>query len=179
MATAATQKSLGAFYTAEPIARFIARWAVRASSDLVLDPSCGEGVFLGAGVSRLRELGSARPVVWGIELDGEAIDSSRALFPGSRLLRLDFFCARPEDFPQFDAVVGNPPFIRYQNFSGDARSLALSRAKDGGVHLPRLSSSWAPFLVHAVAFLRSGGRLAMVVPAEWGMPNMAIKLYRS
>ncbi|MCV4639326.1 hypothetical protein OFB62_28950, partial [Escherichia coli] len=37
-----------------------------------------------------------------------------------------------------------------------------------GVHLSQRSSSWAPFLVHAVALLEDGGRLGMVIPMELG-----------
>lgn len=65
-----------------------------------------------------------------------------------------------------NAVVGNPPFIRYQTFNGRLRAEALGRALDAGVKLPQLCSSWAPFIVHAASFVRRGGRLAMVVPAE-------------
>jgi adenine-specific DNA methylase len=65
-----------------------------------------------------------------------------------------------------DAIVGNPPFIRYQRFNGDLRKYALKICRQVGVDLPELSSSWAPFLIHATQFLKLGGRLAMVVPAE-------------
>jgi adenine-specific DNA-methyltransferase len=34
------------------------------------------------------------------------------------------------------------------------------------VRLTELSSSWAPFLVHSIAMLKPGGRLAMVIPTE-------------
>ena len=34
------------------------------------------------------------------------------------------------------------------------------------MRLTRLASSWAPFVVHATAFVAPGGRLAMVLPAE-------------
>jgi len=66
----------------------------------------------------------------------------------------------------FDAVVGNPPFIRYQRFSGAARRRALERCRDHGVKLPELCSSWAPFVVHSAAMVKPSGRLAMVVPME-------------
>lgn len=71
-----------------------------------------------------------------------------------------------EPIPPLDAVIGNPPFIRYQVFNGSRRALALGRAAQAGVKLPALTSSWAPFLVHVCTFLKPGGRLAMVAPAE-------------
>lgn len=178
MVIAATQKALGAFYTAQPVARYLVEWAVRGPEESVLDPSCGDGAFIGATAERLRELGSKIPKVCGIDLHSDAIASARTLFPACKLVKSDFFALGPGDMQQFDAVVGNPPFIRYQTFSGDARSTALSRAKNAGVDIPRLTSSWAPFLVHSVAFLRPGGRLAMVVPAELGHAQYARAVLR-
>ena len=73
-----------------------------------------------------------------------------------------------DDLPvrRVDAMIGNPPFIRYQRFSGDTRKLALQCAAKQGVQLTELSSSWAPFLVHSIAMVKQGGRTAMVVPME-------------
>ncbi|MGH3025352.1 MAG: Eco57I restriction-modification methylase domain-containing protein, partial [Gaiellaceae bacterium] len=70
------------------------------------------------------------------------------------------------DVPSVDAAVGNPPYIRYHGFTGDDRAKALLRAQAQGVELTRLASSWAHFVVHATAFLKPAGRLALVLPAE-------------
>ena len=42
----APEKVLGAVYTPPRVAAALTRWAVRSGSDTVLDPSCGEGVFV-------------------------------------------------------------------------------------------------------------------------------------
>src|SRR5205085_7931755 len=68
--------------------------------------------------------------------------------------------------PEMDAVIGNPPFIRYQKHIGEARKRSARAALAQGVRLSGLASSWAALLVHACAFLRPEGRLAMVMPAE-------------
>jgi len=122
--------------------------------------------------------------VYGIELDPEVHATvgrelaERYPLNTSHLVRSDFFDLNPERLPAFDAVVGNPPFIRYQNFSGAGRTKALTRAREKGVTLNRLSSSWAPFLVHSTALLRPGGRLAMVVPMELGHAGYAQPVLR-
>jgi adenine-specific DNA-methyltransferase len=166
MATATQQKTLGAFYTADPIARFLVNWAVRSADDIVLDPSCGDGVFLSAARERILLLGNPAPAVSGIDINSAALQSARLRSPGSYLLQADFFSLKPGDIPLVSAVVGNPPFIRYQTFNGGQRAQALRRSLEMGVRLPQLCSSWAPFLVHATAFLRPAGRLGMVAPAE-------------
>ena len=158
-------KAFGAFYTGTVVAEFLVRWALRGSNDTVMDPSFGGGVFLRAAAAQLRNLGGAERQVYGVELDEEVYARvSRELKGISRenLIQSDFFTVEPTSLP-IDAVVGNPPFVRYQSFDG---ALAASRAKAQGVALTKLASSWAAFVVHSAAFLKPGGRLGMVVPAE-------------
>ena len=158
-------KAFGAFYTGAVVAEFLVRWALRSSNDTVMDPSFGGGVFLRAAAAQLRNLGGAERQVYGVELDEEVYARvSRELkgISGENLIRSDFFTVEPTLLP-IDAVVGNPPFVRYQSFDG---ALAASRAKAQGVALTKLASSWAAFVVHSAAFLKPGGRLGMVVPAE-------------
>jgi len=49
------RKARGAFFTPEPLAAFIAGWALRDPDDSVLEPSCGEAVFLRAAAVRPAE----------------------------------------------------------------------------------------------------------------------------
>jgi adenine-specific DNA-methyltransferase len=167
----AIRKSHGAFYTPSAVADFLTRWAIRAPTDIVLDPSAGDGVFLFAAAKHLQALGgTGSKQVIGIELREDAADaiSHEAASRRSPITvhRADFFTVKPGGVPLADAVIGNPPFIRYQKFSGDLRERALSCAREAGVQLSALTSSWAPFLVHATQFIRPGGRLGVVAPAE-------------
>ncbi len=173
MGTATLQKTFGAYYTDERVARSVVQWAIRNPADAVLDPSCGDGVFLISADGRLRGIGSRNPQVWGIDIDDGALQAVKGRISGCRLIRTDFFSVEPKSIPSFDVVIGNPPFIRYQTFNGDKRSSALARAHEAGVNLGQLSSSWAPFLVHATSFVKKGGRLGMVVPVELGHAQYA------
>ncbi|MEW6568461.1 MAG: N-6 DNA methylase [Chloroflexota bacterium] len=168
-------KALGAFYTDARAAEFIAWWAIRSPQDTVMDPSFGAGVFLEAACRRTIELGG-RPAhsVFGVEIDprvhsqvSRQLRTQYQLVPRNLLLK-DFFELDSPPTQALDAVIGNPPFIRYQRFSGDTRKRALNRARESGVPLSNLTSSWAPFVIHAVSMIRPGGRLAMVVPFEIG-----------
>jgi adenine-specific DNA-methyltransferase len=166
MAAATAQKILGAFYTADPVARFLVRWTVREPSDVVLDPSCGDGVFLEAAVRHILNLGGNSPQVWGVDVDSEAVRACHRRRIQANVFERDFFSVSPGRIPPVTAIVGNPPFVRYQAFTGMQRTKALRCASAAGVNLPQLCSSWAPFIVHASTFLRTGGRLGMVAPAE-------------
>jgi hypothetical protein len=138
-----------------------------------MDPSFGGGVFLDAAVEQIDTLGgNPRRQVFGVEIDESAYRSVADRMMGTfsddfdQLLRSDFFGIDPAFLPKMTAIVGNPPFIRFHRFAGPSRERAQRRARESGVLLSELASSWAAFLVHSTAFLRPGGRLAMVVPQE-------------
>lgn len=166
---AAQRKARGAFFTPAPVARFLFDWAVRSPGDDVLEPSCGEAVFL----HQARPGHTGR--LTGVELHtGSARRAQRSLrdagIPATVGVR-NFFLHN--EFGAYDAVVGNPPYIRYQDFTGADRARARAAALRAGVSLPNLASSWAAFTVHAALQLRSGGRLALVLPAELLTVNYA------
>jgi len=174
------RKARGAFFTPPAIADFLAAWAVGEDPQAkVLDPSCGDGVFVLSGARRLKELGCSTAEldeqVFGIDIYEPSLARATELLEAegldAHLIAEDFFalptpaqlgCALPE----MDAVIGNPPFIRYQEHPGEARRRAAQAALHQGVRLSGLASSWAALLVHACAFLKPEGRLAMVLPAE-------------
>lgn len=161
--TSCDQKALGAFYTDESVVRFLVSWAMADSYASVMDPSCGDGRFLAAA----RSCGSPRLV--GCDISSEALSQARHRLAdrhGLELIQRDFFALQPSEIEPVRAVLGNPPFIRYQRFDGESRRRALESALRVGVRLSRLSSTWAPFLLHAMQFLEPGGRLGMVIPAE-------------
>ncbi|MGB6544284.1 MAG: N-6 DNA methylase, partial [Candidatus Acidiferrales bacterium] len=168
-------KTLGTYYTHSQIADFLVGWAVRTRHDRVFDPSFGGGVFLRSACKRLRTLGGDPSTnVLGVEID-ERVHRCIAdkLFDefnieSENLVHSDFFALPAATFHGISAIVGNPPFIRYQRFSGETRSRGLLRAREAGVKISELASSWAPFLIHSASLLAVGGRLAMVVPAEIG-----------
>lgn len=167
LAASPNLKRTGAYYTGEQVAHFLADWAIRSPADTVLDPSFGGGVFLKAAAQVLEQRGGRGSQVFGVEMDAgvrnESAQRLKGLVPEGGLWTSDFFAFEPRPF---DAVIGNPPFVRYQDFSGKVRERAMNRALQQGVSLARLSSSWAPFVVHSCAMLRAGGRLAMVLPME-------------
>lgn len=174
------RKARGAFFTPPVIADYLARWAIAKNpSARVLDPTCGDGVFLLAAARRLVELGGAPErldeQVVGVDTHAESLQRADEFLSAegldARLETADFFRLTPpgELFPAFepfDAVIGNPPFVRYQHHAGEARRLSAQAALRQGVRLSGLASSWAALLVHAGSFLAPDGRLAIVLPAE-------------
>jgi hypothetical protein len=159
------QKSLGAYYTPDEVVHALVRWAVRRHTDRLLDPSCGDGRFL-----------RKHPHSVGVEHDPIAAAAIHDSLPGRLVHQGDFFSWAASTTERFDCAAGNPPFIRYQRFSGSIREAALNLCSRLGASFSALASSWAPFLVATASLLRPGGRLAFVVPAEIGHAPYATPL---
>lgn len=164
-------KLRGGYYTPEKISEFIADWAIRASADTVLEPSCGDGSFLSAITNRLQKLGAKEDQICqnvvGIELD--EVEAMKSAKYGTTVICDDFFTYYDKFIDgkiQFDVIVGNPPFIRYQNFTEQYRKIAFSLMNKHYFHPNRLTNIWLPFLLLACKALKPGGRVGMVIPAE-------------
>jgi adenine-specific DNA-methyltransferase len=157
------EKVLGAVYTPPRVASALVRWAVRTPNDRVLDPACGEGVFLAAAQTHLADLGNRNPICVGVDINGEAALAANGVHS-------DFFeWAHPSLFqttPIFDVIVGNPPFIRSHLFPEESRAFAFRHMKEMGLHPSRLMSTWAAFVAISCQLLSDTGRLAFVVPEE-------------
>lgn len=174
------RKQRGAFFTPYPIAEYLASWAVRGNgAGRVLDPTCGEGVFLLACARQLAARGLTPDEIgdrlYGVDIHASSLTASAELLKEvgatANLMTGDFFQESTPDqldarLPLMDAVIGNPPFVRYHDHRGEARERSVAAARLQGVKLSGLASSWAATLVHSSAFLSPEGRLAMVVPAE-------------
>ncbi len=128
---------------------------------------------------------TAQNLVQGIELDPqEAQKASDRIHTLAGLTRAqvdigDFFTYCQSYLFEdrlFDAIIGNPPFIRYQNFPEHHRTMAFNLMQLAGLHPNRLTNSWVPFLVAATLLLKKTGRLAMVIPAELLQVNYAAEL---
>lgn len=178
--TPTLRKARGAFFTPPAIADYLAEWAVEGDPHAtVLDPTCGEAVFLEAAGRKLTALGASmddlRAQVLGVDLHEASVEASAKLLRGEGLdgsfKVSDFFALSTPgkldaELPEVDAIIGNPPFVRYQQHVGRERKRAQLAALEQGVRLSGLASSWAALVVHACGFLKPEGRLAMVLPTE-------------
>jgi adenine-specific DNA methylase len=185
VAVAGLRKARGAFFTPPELCDYVVEWAIRDAGDVVLEPSCGEAAFLVSAGARLARLQAdsgddGGGGLHGVELHQQSVNAALALLRSrgyeANVDVGDFFQVDPA--PQFDAVVGNPPYVRYQDFGGESRARGRAAALRAGVPLTGLASSWAAFTVHAAQFLKSEGRLGLVLPAELLTVNYAAEVRR-
>ena len=139
--TQGLRKARGAFFTPPGIASYIVDWAVNAATEKVLEPSTGDAEFLVHVVDRLISLGGEAPQVYGSELHAWSAEEGRrrvAAAGGVANITVGDFFERPVN-PVYDAVVGNPPYIRFQDFAGEQRTRQGSgAARWGGTVWARL-----------------------------------------
>lgn len=166
------QKLRGGYYTPVDLAEFLALWIKEINPTRVLEPSCGDGAFLQA-ISNVGGFDDAD--VLAFELDES---EARKAHQRTRLLGLPKAEVRSADFMEwavrsmqdsgqpFDAVLGNPPFIRYQFLPAEFQARAEIIFDELDLRFTKHTNAWVPFILASMAMLRPGGRLAMVVPSE-------------
>jgi adenine-specific DNA-methyltransferase len=166
------QKLRGGYYTPLDLAVYISKWATQNQPRAVLEPSCGDGVFVEA-LARVSP--RAKLCFTGFELlDEEAAKARQRCLAApqfeSKIYNQDFLdlaisriLAGQEDF---DCVVGNPPFIRYQYLPAESQRKAEAVFKLLRLPFTKHTNAWVPFVLAAVAMLRPGGRLGMILPSE-------------
>lgn len=167
------QKLRGGYYTPASVSEFIVKWGLTSSTHYILEPSCGDGSFLRAIKGQLDDCDAGEKNVYAVELD--PAESQKASLFGFEVVNSDFFevSARLTTDHAVDLVVGNPPFIRYQNFDEESRALAFDQLRVAGFNPTKLTNIWVPFLLLSALSLSEDGRLGMVIPAELLQVNYA------
>lgn len=166
-----TQKLQGSYYTPKWIADFVARWISGFKASSILEPSCGDGVFFQA----LSDHTNNDTGVVGFDTDPSAVEKCMARSFSSHVhlsVKCEDFLSwainnyKAEEPQQFDAVVGNPPFIRYQYLDKEMQEAAQDMFKIMGQKFTKHTNAWLPFLLASIAFLKPGGHIGMVIPSE-------------
>ena len=163
-------KLRGGFYTPRDLARFLTRWIKTICPQEILEPSCGDGVFLRA----IADQCFRGTKITAFELDpteaAKASHVARTAALDASVHATDFLGWALDHIgnrtPQFSAAVGNPPFVRYQYLPDGFQARAEHVFRRLGLRFTKHTNAWVPFVLASVALLRPGGRLAMVVPTE-------------
>jgi len=176
------KKKLGSFYTPEKLISVLTEWAVRSKDDVVLEPSFGGCGFIEEAKTRLKGLGCETPEksIYGCDIDTNAVSYLDKVFPSrnGNFLTTDFLATNMASFQdrKFSVILGNPPYVSHHNTSPDQKDVARNVCKDLEVKLSKRSSLWAYFVIHSTKFIKSGGRLAFVLPGSFLQAEYAIEV---
>ena len=142
-------KNLGQVFTPPIIVKKILD--LRKNYNRVLEPSVGNGAFL----------------KW-LDDDAVAIEIDPSLSPDARISRQDFF-----DYPSsemFDTIIGNPPYVRYQDIPEGTKQKLSMNLFDGRSNL------YLFFIEKSVRHLRNRGELIFITPRDFLKLTSARKL---
>ena len=164
------QKLNGCYYTPNWLADFIMRWVLSSSPKTILEPSCGDGVFFDVLPRAYNGIS-----ICGFDIDEKATTACENKLKNipvqSKIITRDFLQwaienLTSENTKTFEAVAGNPPFIRYQYWDKEMQDRAQVFFELMGMKFSKHINAWVPFLIAAIKFLSAGGHLGMVLPAE-------------
>jgi len=125
--------------------------SLRRNKERVLEPSCGNGAF-----------SEKIPGCVAIELD------SNHAPVGS--LNMDFF-AFP-DSEKFETIIGNPPYVRYQDIPFETKRLINSELFD------HRSNLYLFFIEKAVRHLTFNGELIFITPRDFMKTTSSVRMNR-
>jgi adenine-specific DNA-methyltransferase len=163
-----SRRDLGAYYTPELIARWLADQVVTATQAIgrpptVVDPACGNGQLLDAVMAR-----SPNAHVVGIDIDARAIAAARQrLGKDATLMHADALLTHRGDFAgrPADAIIANPPW-------GAALPLSAHSYGELGFGLARGQfDSYDLFTELALRWLPPGGVVGLVLPDSLLLPE--------
>jgi len=158
------EKLRGGFYTPKSIAAFILKWGFNGNKENdVLEPSCGDGVFL----EEIRNGGYKYKSITAVEIDLIEGEKTRKIsLPKSNVVIADFheFCL--ETNQKFDLVIGNPPYIRYQFFDRKQQQMADNIFTKAHLKYSKLTNAWVSFVIGSSLLLKEKGKIGFVLPAE-------------
>lgn len=147
-----SKNKFGQYFTPRDMADFMIDLANVDRSARIMEPSCGEGVFLDLLKSRGYE-----------NVTAYEIDAS---------LANQFDCVHYESFvsakinEKFDLIIGNPPYIRWKNLEDDLKE-ELARSSIWNLYFNSLCDYLYIFILKSVQLLSDGGQLVFICPEYW------------
>ncbi len=122
---------------------------LRKNNGRILEPSCGNGAFF-----------NEIPDCVGIEIDKR--------YCPKEALNMDFF-----DYPsseKFDTIIGNPPYVRYQDIEEETKKKLSSTLFDNRSNL------YLFFIEKCIRHLSDHGELIFITPRDFMKATSSIKL---
>lgn len=161
------KKKLAAYYTPENVTNILSDWAIKSCTDTLLEPSFGGCNFLTSSLNILKDRGCINPEknIHGFDIDPNAFKILRKfIFNSSNFILGDFLKIKNVDNFKVDVVLGNPPFVPIHKMEENYKKSLFIEFKNGSFKITKRSGLWVYFIVHSFQYLKTGGRMAWVVP---------------
>ena len=142
----------GQYFTKAVVAEYMVSLISQPKDCRVLEPSCGEGVFL----SKLKENGFSNYTAY--EIDTELAKTFANV-------QYKSFLSVPTD-EKYDVVIGNPPYIRWKNLEDDLKKELAGNAL-WNHYFNSLCDYLFIFILKSIEHLNEDGELIFICSDYW------------
>ena len=159
------EKDYGQYFTPLDVAEFMLSLSnAKPAKAKVLEPSCGEGVFLKALKSKDFK-----------HVRAYEIDPTLKIQKQGYNLRIGSFISAKETNNSYDLIIGNPPYVRWKNIPEHIKE-ELKQYPAWGKDLNSLTDYLCVFILRSVNLLKEGGELIFITPEYWTQTQHAAKM---
>ncbi len=149
-----SKNKYGQYFTPDIVADFMITLATINENSKILEPSCGEGIFLDLLSKKGYNNFSA------YELDNELIPSKFKNIVKNE----SFVNAKIEE--KFDLIIGNPPYIRWKNLEEELKQ-ELATNHLWNKYFNSLCDYSYIFILKSIENLKENGQLIFITPEYW------------
>ncbi len=167
------KKEYGQFFTNRSVAEFMAKWVMEKQPKTILDPAVGEGRFPWEIMKLLPLKSEAEELSIAVyEIDPNMAERFQNIFNSRISLGLHRLELCVEDYlkaetkKQYDAIICNPPYLKFQQIP-DREQLRSLFSERYGITLSGYCNASSYFLVKSIYELAPGGRCAYIMPYEF------------
>lgn len=193
-----SKKEIGQYFSGPRVADLLVLAAELNNIDSIyaIDPMVGQADMLIA----LQKQGAHAERLYGIDIDDTAVETATLRANGSHLLECDALSTIAADLyntQEWDLVITNPPYVRYQALNAlygenavetirerltdtiEALDVAGSKRPylEGATTYSGLSDLAVPCWILCACLVKPGGKLAMVLPDAWLKREYAGTIY--
>jgi adenine-specific DNA-methyltransferase len=175
------RKVRGQFSTPQQVAALASKRLAIRSGETLIDAGCGSGIFAATILKYIATHPRSDVRYLGVEFDPiltlcsaltldilEAPSDWKILYANYLLLDPEYL--KRTGFPKIDAVISNPPFVRFHKIKPKAPLIAKIRQRTG-IAMSGYSGLHSFFLAQSTSLLHRNGRMVFVFPLEMSEVN--------
>ena len=155
------RKEHGQFFTPRMVADLMTEWVLQNSPNHILDPAYGLGAF---ATAIMRKHPTGKCLLTGVELDHAILRFNKDHFSQVNLEQGNYLEWEPSKKP--DAIICNPPYLRFQNHKG-RHNVLQTLEKKLNVCLSGYTNIASLFLLKSIHEIAPHGAMSYIMPYEF------------